>query len=201
MTWSVPRSSQPVELPDRTRRSHADSAFFAGNTMPPCAGCSASCWRSPRFSSPPPPSELGLRRGRLSLLADSNRRQRRRRLPGGARVSRSESVYDPDLIWRPSAADRFRRSIPKGSAASRSHPTNRQHARRIIAIGDSNTFGWDVDDGANWPAQLQTLFTGNAADGSDQRRRLGLFVVSGRTTLQGIDLAQSRRRPRQFRRQ
>ena len=28
---------------------------------------------------------------------------------------------------------------------------------RVFALGDSNTFGWTVDDGANWPAQLHGI--------------------------------------------
>ncbi len=33
----------------------------------------------------------------------------------------------------------------------------RPEARRILAVGDSFTFGWDVDDDATYPAQLQGL--------------------------------------------
>lgn len=67
-------------------------------------------------------------------------------------------TYDPVLIWRPRSGQ-FSPFNPDGF---RGAPIDRdRHAgtRRIFALGDSNTFGWDVDEGANWPAQLQTLLS------------------------------------------
>ena len=51
---------------------------------------------------------------------------------------------------------------------------------RIVALGDSNTSGWDVDEGANWPAQLQALFS---RDG--RRAEVVNAGVWGYTSFQG----------------
>jgi lysophospholipase L1-like esterase len=66
-------------------------------------------------------------------------------------------VYDPDLIWRP-LSGQFSPFNPQGFRGATIDPDKRAGTYRIIAIGDSNTFGWDVDEGANWPTQLQALF-------------------------------------------
>lgn len=66
-------------------------------------------------------------------------------------------VYDPDLIWRPRSGE-FSPFNPQGFRGLPVSAEKPPGTLRIIAIGDSNTFGWDVDDGANWPAQLQALF-------------------------------------------
>jgi lysophospholipase L1-like esterase len=66
-------------------------------------------------------------------------------------------VYDPDLIWRP-LSGQFSPFNPQGFRGATIDPDKRAGTYRIIAIGDSNTFGWDVDEGANWPSQLQALF-------------------------------------------
>ena len=65
-------------------------------------------------------------------------------------------TYDPDLIWRPKTGpfSPFNPQGFRGLPASLEKPPT---GLRIIALGDSNTFGWDVDEGANWPAQLQQL--------------------------------------------
>ena len=55
--------------------------------------------------------------------------------------------------------------------------------RCFIAIGDSNTFGWTVDDGANWPAQLE---------GRLRAVRPGVEVVNA--GVWGYTLYQGRRR-------
>jgi lysophospholipase L1-like esterase len=66
-------------------------------------------------------------------------------------------VYDPDLIWRP-VSGQFSPYNPQGFRGATVDQDKRPGTYRIIAIGDSNTFGWDVDEGVNWPSQLQTLF-------------------------------------------
>lgn len=66
-------------------------------------------------------------------------------------------VYDPDLIWRPRTGP-FSPFNPQGVRGLPVSPEKPSGKLRILAVGDSNTFGWDVDDGANWPAQLQALF-------------------------------------------
>jgi lysophospholipase L1-like esterase len=66
-------------------------------------------------------------------------------------------IYDPVLIWRPRSGP-FSPFNPQGLRGLPIPPGKPAGTRRIIALGDSNTFGWDVDEGANWPAQLQTLF-------------------------------------------
>lgn len=63
-------------------------------------------------------------------------------------------VYDPDLIWRP-VSSQFSPFNPQGFRGAPIDPVKPGGTLRIIAIGDSNTFGWAVDDGANWPAQLE----------------------------------------------
>jgi lysophospholipase L1-like esterase len=67
-------------------------------------------------------------------------------------------VYDPDLIWRP-LSGQFSPFNPQGFRGATIDLEKRPGTYRIIAIGDSNTFGWDVDEGANWPSQLQGLFS------------------------------------------
>ena len=66
-------------------------------------------------------------------------------------------VYDPDLIWRPFSAQfsPFNEQGFRGLPIEHAKPVG---TRRIIAIGDSNTFGWNADQDANWPAQLQKLY-------------------------------------------
>ena len=66
-------------------------------------------------------------------------------------------VYDPDLIWRP-LSGQFSPFNPQGFRGPTIDVDKRPGTYRIIAIGDSNTFGWDVDEGVNWPSQLQALF-------------------------------------------
>ena len=65
-------------------------------------------------------------------------------------------IYDPDLIWRPRSGP-FSPFNPQGFRGLPISPDKPPAVRRIIALGDSNTFGWDVDEGANWPSQLQRL--------------------------------------------
>ncbi len=69
-------------------------------------------------------------------------------------------TYDPDLIWRP-VSGQFSPFNPQGFRGVPVEPVKPPGVFRIIALGDSNTFGWAVDDGANWPSQLQRLFTGS----------------------------------------
>ena len=66
-------------------------------------------------------------------------------------------VYDADLIWRP-LSGQFSPFNPQGFRGPTIDADKRPGTYRIVAIGDSNTFGWDVDEGANWPSQLQDLF-------------------------------------------
>jgi lysophospholipase L1-like esterase len=65
-------------------------------------------------------------------------------------------AYDPELIWRPKTGP-FSPFNPQGFRGLPVPPDKRPGVRRVIALGDSNTFGWDVDEGANWPAQLHAL--------------------------------------------
>jgi lysophospholipase L1-like esterase len=67
-------------------------------------------------------------------------------------------VYDPVLIWRPQSGQ-FSPFNPQGF---RGAPIDRRKPAgtfRVFALGDSNTFGWDVDEGVNWPAQLHRLLS------------------------------------------
>ena len=65
-------------------------------------------------------------------------------------------VYDPDLIWRPFSGQ-FSPFNPQGFRGLPVDPIKPSGALRVIALGDSNTFGWDVDEGVNWPTRLQGL--------------------------------------------
>ncbi|MGQ0735652.1 MAG: SGNH/GDSL hydrolase family protein [Acidobacteriota bacterium] len=65
-------------------------------------------------------------------------------------------IYDPKLIWRP-LSGQFSPFNPQGFRGAPIDPDKRPEEFRIFALGDSNTFGWDVDEGANWPTQLQRL--------------------------------------------
>ncbi len=69
-------------------------------------------------------------------------------------------VYDPVLIWRPWSGQ-FSPFNPQGFRGAPVDVAKHPGEFRIFALGDSNTFGWDVDEGANWPAQLQRLFAGS----------------------------------------
>jgi lysophospholipase L1-like esterase len=71
-------------------------------------------------------------------------------------------TYDPDLIWRP-LTGQFSPFNPQGFRGAPVDPVKPDGRYRIIALGDSNTFGWTVDDGANWPAQLEGLFASSRA--------------------------------------
>jgi lysophospholipase L1-like esterase len=66
-------------------------------------------------------------------------------------------VYDPVLIWRP-VSGQFSPFNPQGFRGVPVDTVKPPGTLRIVALGDSNTFGWDVDEGANWPSQLQALF-------------------------------------------
>ena len=66
-------------------------------------------------------------------------------------------VYDADLIWRPKSGP-FSPFNPQGFRGLPVAPDKPAGTLRIVAVGDSNTFGWDVDEGVNWPAQLQAMF-------------------------------------------
>ena len=75
-------------------------------------------------------------------------------------------VYDPDLIWRP-LSGQFSPFNPQGFRGLPIETARQPGGFRIIALGDSNTFGWDVDEGANWPAQLQRLFDASHPGGTE----------------------------------
>jgi lysophospholipase L1-like esterase len=67
-------------------------------------------------------------------------------------------IYDPELIWRPLSGP-FSPFNPQGFRGAPIDVAKPPGSLRIFALGDSNTFGWDVDEGVNWPAQLQQLFS------------------------------------------
>jgi lysophospholipase L1-like esterase len=67
-------------------------------------------------------------------------------------------VYDPILIWRPQSGQfsPFNPQGFRGAPIDRAKPAG---TFRVFALGDSNTFGWDVDEGVNWPSQLHRLLS------------------------------------------
>lgn len=66
-------------------------------------------------------------------------------------------IYDPVLIWRPNSTP-FSRFNPQGFRGAMLDVPKPKGKVRIFTVGDSNTFGWSVDEGANWSAQLNGLF-------------------------------------------
>lgn len=91
-------------------------------------------------------------------------------------------LYDPDLIWRP-LSGQFSPFNPQGFRGVPLDAVKPAGAVRIIAIGDSNTFGWSVDEGANWPDQLERRLAAT---------RPGVRVVNA--GVWGYSLYQGRRR-------
>ena len=89
-------------------------------------------------------------------------------------------VYDPVLIWRPLSGP-FSPFNPQGFRGAPIDTAKPPGTRRIFALGDSNTFGWDVDEGVNWPAQLQRLF-----EASRPRTDVINAGVWGYTSYQGL---------------
>jgi lysophospholipase L1-like esterase len=87
-------------------------------------------------------------------------------------------VYDPDLIWRP-LSGQFSPFNPQGFRGLPVVMPKPAGTFRIFALGDSNTFGWDVDDGVNWPAQLHTML-------KDQGAEVINAGVWGYTSFQGL---------------
>jgi len=71
-------------------------------------------------------------------------------------------VYDPDLIWRP-LSGQFSPFNPQGFRGLPVQMPKPAGMTRIFALGDSNTFGWDVDEGVNWPAQMHGLLSAGGA--------------------------------------
>jgi lysophospholipase L1-like esterase len=89
-------------------------------------------------------------------------------------------TYDPVLIWRP-LSGQFSPFNPQGFRGAPLDAAKPAGTLRIFALGDSNTFGWDVDEGANWPSQLQRLF-----DGSRPNTEVINAGVWGYTSYQGM---------------
>lgn len=71
-------------------------------------------------------------------------------------------IYDPVLIWRP-LSGQFSPFNPQGFRGAPIDVAKPAGTIRIFALGDSNTFGWDVDEGVNWPSQLQRMFEASGA--------------------------------------
>jgi lysophospholipase L1-like esterase len=89
-------------------------------------------------------------------------------------------VYDPVLIWRP-LSGQFSPFNPQGFRGAPIDAAKPSGTLRVFALGDSNTFGWDVDEGVNWPAQLQRLF-----DASRPQTEVINAGVWGYTSYQGL---------------
>jgi lysophospholipase L1-like esterase len=72
-------------------------------------------------------------------------------------------AYDPMLIWRPVSGP-FSPFNPQGFRGAPVDVVKPDGRLRVVALGDSNTFGWDVDEGANWPSQLEELLRAKLPD-------------------------------------
>jgi lysophospholipase L1-like esterase len=70
--------------------------------------------------------------------------------------------FDPERIWRPRPGHSvFNELGYRGRVlAARSDGA----ARRILALGDSNTLGWAGEDGPNWPDLLEQRLTESGRD-------------------------------------
>jgi hypothetical protein len=63
--------------------------------------------------------------------------------------------------------------VPRGGARGNGEPRSQSDAAPILAVGDSYTYGEEVDDHQTWPAQLE--------------RRLGRPVLNGGVSGYGLD--------------
>lgn len=95
-------------------------------------------------------------------------------------------AYDRDLIWRP-VSSQFSPFNPQGFRGAPIDSVKPPGTLRIVAIGDSNTFGWAVDDGVNWPAQLEVALAA---------RRAGTRVINA--GVWGYTMYQGRQRFREL---
>jgi lysophospholipase L1-like esterase len=89
-------------------------------------------------------------------------------------------IYDPVLIWRPRSGQ-FSPFNPQGFRGPLVDTPKPPGIVRIFALGDSNTFGWDVDEGVNWPSQLQRLLAS-----SPRRTEVINAGVWGYSSFQGL---------------
>jgi lysophospholipase L1-like esterase len=89
-------------------------------------------------------------------------------------------VYDPTLIWRPKLG-----SSPFNAQGYRGREVTLAKGAdefRILAVGDSNTLGWDGPSGPNWPGYLQQLFDETTANATVVNAG-----VYGYTAFQGLE--------------
>jgi lysophospholipase L1-like esterase len=89
-------------------------------------------------------------------------------------------AFDPELIWRPRPGlfSAFNVQGVRGAPLARDKDAA---SLRLIALGDSNTFGWVEDDEANWPAQLERALRPACA-----RCEVANAGVWGYTSFQGL---------------
>lgn len=89
-------------------------------------------------------------------------------------------VYDPVLIWRP-LSGQFSPFNPQGFRGAPIERSKPPGTFRVFALGDSNTFGWDVDEGVNWPSQVHRVLSA---------KRQGVEVINagvwGYSSYQGV---------------
>jgi hypothetical protein len=75
------------------------------------------------------------------------------------------TVYDPSLGWKNKPGASVPRAFPSGDVrindqgfrADRHYGVTPPGHRRVLAIGDSFTFGFGAGNGLDWPAQLECL--------------------------------------------
>ena len=64
--------------------------------------------------------------------------------------------------------------------------------RRVLAIGDSTTFGWGIDGDATWPAQLETILNGGSEAGGGGAWQVINAGVNAYSSYQGLRYLEER---------
>ena len=88
-------------------------------------------------------------------------------------------VYDPNLLWAPKKNYSVFNS--QGFRGRELSVEKQEGEWRIFAVGDSNTLGWDQQNGPNWPLYLEDLL---------KKDKEGIVVINagvyGYTSFQGV---------------
>ncbi|MGH7289285.1 MAG: hypothetical protein ACREI8_14840, partial [Myxococcota bacterium] len=132
--------------------------------------------------------ELALRIARGGLFARPSSAAGRLRLADGH--SRYPAEYDALLGYVPRAGasgtrNVWNRSVTIDAAGLRENGGPRPSGRPILALGDSFTFGDEVDDADTWPAQLEAMLGRPVLNGGVFGYGLDQIVLRGEQLLAG----------------